>query len=145
VNYPRLYRHKTVDQVSKKVTLKYGWPTNKTTKPLMIDGLSAAVREHDLTVYDKRTIAELKTYVRDELAKMHGSPHDDTVMALAIAWQMIDYALGDYEVQDPGPGRWTGQWWIEQAVDSESAGPGRVSLGKFNRRASCRGTYSPGG
>jgi len=137
LEYPFLYRHKTVDQVSKKITLKYGWPTNRLTKPLMIDTLGAAIREGEIAVYDKRTVGELKTYIRDEMGKMHGSPHDDTVMAMAIAVQMLQYALEHHEAEAPGFAQWSGGWWQQQAETKPS---GRVPLGHYNRRG---GTQRP--
>jgi len=134
LEYPNLYRHRTVDQVSKKVTLKFGWPTNKATKPLMIDTLGAALRENDISLYHKRTIGELKTYVRDELGKMHGSPHDDTVMALAIAVQMLPFALTHHEYEAPGAARWSGDWWMQQLRNSQGSSGKAVPLGLHNRR-----------
>jgi hypothetical protein len=41
----------------------------------------------------KSTIAELRTFIREQNGKMHGSPHDDRVMSLAIANQMLEVCL----------------------------------------------------
>lgn len=136
LEYPNLYRHKTVDQVSKKQTLKFGWPTNATTKPLMIDDLDRAMREGSISIYDRLTVGELKTYVRDERAKMHGSPHDDRVMSLAIAVQMLPFALTYVPGQAEMVPRWSGEWWKRQIAQVESEKPvdGVVAIGAHNRR-----------
>ena len=133
LEYPRIYRHRTVDQVTKKVTVKFGWPTNRQTKPLMIDTLNAALREGEVTVYDKRTIYELRTFVRDELGRMSGSPFDDCVMALAIAVMMFPYATQASEVENPQAPRWSGAWWKEQAALASKQSK-RVPIGYYNRR-----------
>jgi hypothetical protein len=88
-------------------------------------------------VYDRQTIGELKTFIRDEMAKMHGSPHDDRVMALAIAVQMMPYALTHHEEEAPGAARWTGQWWKNAArrQREDQRRPGVVPLGSYNRRS----------
>jgi hypothetical protein len=44
-----------------------------------------------LEINDENTIAELKTFVRDDNGSTHGSPHDDCVMSLAIANQMLKF------------------------------------------------------
>lgn len=140
LNYPHIYRHRTIDQVSKKVTLKFGWPTNKATKPKMIDDLDEALRKGELTLHHKRTIAELKTFVRDEHARMHGSPFDDLVMSLAIAYQMVPYVFQVDEV-NPTDDRWTGDWWARQAgivntsTGAHAEGATDQPIGFHNQRA----------
>ena len=50
------------------------------------------------------SIAELKTFVRDDNGSMHGSPHDDRVMSLAIANQMLKYVwLPEYRPKSDAP------------------------------------------
>lgn len=79
-----------------------GWRTTAATKPLAIDELAAAVRDAELGLLDERTVAELKTYVRDDKGKTHGSPHDDRVMSLAIGYQMLKYVwLPEYKPEMP--------------------------------------------
>lgn len=120
-SYPNVYRERQVNHQTRKVVMRYGWATNRVSKPLMIDNLDQALRDGSIKVYDQHTLAELRTYVRDERGRMHGSPHDDRVMALAIAVQMIPYATEFYEEQDMGPARWTGDWWFEQILKAEGS------------------------
>ena len=63
------------------------------SKPLLIDDLGMALRNEELKIHDRFTYAELRTYVRNERGTMSGSPHDDRVMALAMANQMRQYAF----------------------------------------------------
>ena len=69
-----------------------GFRTSQVTKPLIIDGLQAAIRE-GLQIPDELTIAELKTFVRKQNGKTEGSPYDDRTMSLAIANEMRKYAF----------------------------------------------------
>ena len=65
-------------------------------------------------------MAELRTYVRDGRS-MGGSPHDDRVMALALANEMRQYAfLPEYapKVDD----YWTVDWWARQTNQTERVG-----------------------
>lgn len=77
-----------------------GWRTTSLSKPLAIDELGANIRDGVLDIRCENTIAELKTFVRDDNGSMHGSPHDDCVMSLAIANQMLKYVwLPEYRVK----------------------------------------------
>lgn len=95
LGYPRIFRRRTIGQTSEKFAPQYGWLTNKLSKPKMIDDLGAAIRDKSIDIRCEFTLAELRTYIREYgpggSVKMHGSPHDDRVMATAIAWQMIPY------------------------------------------------------
>jgi hypothetical protein len=85
-----------------------GWRTTTITKPLAIDELNQALREGQLHVHDADCIAELRTFIREGDGKMHGSPFDDRVMALAIAAQMLKYVwLREFQpINEPPPGTW---------------------------------------
>lgn len=97
LGYPKIFRRRTFGQVSERYAPQFGWLTNKQTKPKMIDDLGAAIRDGTIDVRDEYTLAELRTYIREYTSgggvKMHGSPHDDRVMALALAVQMIPYTF----------------------------------------------------
>ena len=71
---------------------KVGWLTTKASKPLMIDELGMAVRQ-GFKIHDKSTIGEMLTYVRNDRGQMGGSPFDDRVVSLAIAYQMLRFAV----------------------------------------------------
>ena len=109
-----------------------GWRTTAVSKPLAIDELNAAVRDESILIYDKNTIAELRTFVREANGKMHGSPHDDRVMSLAISNQMLKYVwLPEYR-QDREPLKNSLEWW-ERFIIQEAV-PKEARIGAFNHR-----------
>jgi hypothetical protein len=119
IGYPNLYRQETFNEQTKRVSTRFGWRTDQRSKPLMIDDLNRAVRNQELHVYDEGTIAELKTYVRDEKGKMHGSPHDDRVISLAIANQMRRIAFMP-KFADPRNDEGTFNYWMRMAHPKEA-------------------------
>jgi len=111
-----------------------GWRTTAATKPLAIDELAASIRDGAIDLRDERTIAELRTFVRDPNGKMHGSPHDDRVMSLAIAHQMLKYVwLPEYMAEAPAP-QYSLDWFSRLSL-SGKIGDDRVPLGAFNVRS----------
>ena len=88
-----------------------GYRTTQVTKPLMIDELNEALRTRSMKLLDEETIAELRTFVRDDKGKMSGSPFDDRTISLAIANQMLKHVwLPQWQV-DEGPAPGTMDWW----------------------------------
>jgi hypothetical protein len=100
---------------------------------LAIDELAGSIRDEDLLILDENTIAELKTYVRDPNGKMHGSPHDDRVMSLAIAHQMLKFVwLPEYRAEVPAPKY--SLHWFERFIQYGDEGLKTVPLGAYNAR-----------
>ena len=63
------------------------------------------------------TIAELRTFTRDDKGKMCGSPFDDRTMSLAIANQMLKHVwLPEFQV-DSGPPPGSFDWWQDKVYD----------------------------
>ena len=93
LGHRNLFRKRTLNTSIAKVSMEFGWKTTRTTKPLLIDDLGMAIRNDEIIVHDRYTLAELRTYVRSSRGSMNGSPHDDRVMALALANQMRQYAF----------------------------------------------------
>ena len=93
--YRNLYMRESAEDDQFQVrTTKFGWATNKKTKPIMISMLQACIREGDIIDLDVTAIRELMSYVkRDDgsMAAQEGQ-HDDCVMAKAIALQMADWS-----------------------------------------------------
>ena len=112
--YPRMYRRrsftKRIDTIQGQTM---GWMTTHTSKPLLVDELGAWLRDH--SVPHRTTLAELKTFIRDERGRMHGSPHDDTVMALGIAVQCRKYTV-ERAPEEKAPEEVEGSiaWWSRQ-------------------------------
>lgn len=108
MGYTPLYRRRILTKARgfTEPSEQLGWQTTVVSKPLAIDELNKAMRDGECHVFDVETQAELRTYIREGDGKMHGSPHDDRVMALAIAVQMLKYVwLREYQpVREPPPG-----------------------------------------
>ena len=98
--YRNLYMRETAEDDQFQVrTTKFGWATNKKTKPIMISELVRSIRENDIIDLDIVFIRECLSYVRRDdgsMAAQEGQ-HDDCVMAKAIALQMADWAPYDTE------------------------------------------------
>jgi len=66
-----------------------GWPTNSRTKPLMIDGLAAAIADRQIVIRSRWLIDECLTFVsRDGEMGAEEGKYDDLVIAAAIAWSV---------------------------------------------------------
>jgi hypothetical protein len=130
--YKNIYRSRKLGQRNPSITETMGWRTTSVSKPLAIDELNAAIRDTSISLYDHKTIGELRTFVREANGKMHGSPHDDRVMSLAITNQMLKYVwLPEYR-HDLSPVKNTLNWWekflIQPVKEKESP------IGAFNSR-----------
>jgi len=104
---PRYKRSKPTDIL--------GWRTSSISKPVAIDELGANLRDGTIKLFCADTIAELRTFVRNDAGKMTGSPYDDRTMSLAIANQMIKFVfLKQYQPElEPGPGT---MGWMEKIL-----------------------------
>lgn len=129
--YLNLYRTRRLQQRMATETEIMGWRTTVATKPLMIDELGGAIRDDAIVLEDGHTIAEMKTFVRDPNGKTHGSPHDDRVISLAIAVQMLKYVwLPEYKQEAPPP-RFSLSWF-EKFIQHEDLPFKRVPIGAYN-------------
>ena len=98
MEYWNLYFSKQFDRMNDQVTQKLGWTTNARTKPLMIDKLAEFVREMYLGIYSDMAIAEMFTYIIEDNGSTNAQVgcHDDTVIALAIALQLLLEGKGEF-------------------------------------------------
>ena len=127
LEYPRLYYRKALDQRTRVQRQQVGWYTSHASKPLMIDELTSALRE-GLSVPCAYTLAELKTYVRDDRGRTNGSPFDDRVMSLAVAVQMLPHAfLSPYNLRRDT--YFTFEYFLDKAMEETRE---RTPLGAAN-------------
>lgn len=92
--YYNIYRRKVMDTISQTMVDIIGWNTSGLNKPLMVDNLEEAVREHTTTVNSEDCLKEMKIFVQTDTPGKHGygaegSGKDDRVMAYALAIQGI--------------------------------------------------------
>jgi hypothetical protein len=109
-HYPKMFRSRSLATVKREPQQRFGWYTNVATKPILIDELVANLRDGSLRLYCGSTKAELETYTRDAKGRMKGSPHDDRVISLAIANQMLKYAFVKPYFEKPVE-EFTFDWW----------------------------------
>jgi hypothetical protein len=91
LNYPNLYYREIWDKTANEPTQRLGWETNRATRNTMITDLLAAIRDGAIYVPDQQTLAQLMSFVWDKDGKpiAQKGEHDDDVISLCIAWQMV--------------------------------------------------------
>lgn len=86
--YKNLYHYADEASARAREKPKAGFNTNKSTRPEMIQRLSASIRDRELIMPDTGFVREMKEFVydpkRDRYAARQGK-HDDRIMALSIA------------------------------------------------------------
>ena len=88
-----------------------------------------ALRNNELKIHDRFTLAELRTYVRNERGTMSGSPHDDRVMALAMANQMRQYAfMPEFTLKQDE--YWTVNWFRNLLPSVEKPDEEQLQIGQ---------------
>lgn len=92
LHYPKQYRREVVDSVSRRIQQRYGVKTTSATRPVMIANLVAIFRDNIELINDLQTLEEALTFVRNEDGKPEApeGKHDDTILALAIAYYSRD-------------------------------------------------------
>lgn len=106
--YPRMHRMEPLaQQGSQRRTPRYGWHTNKATKPKMVVDFNKTVKNDTLLLHDQRFLDEAHLFLADGKGGFAANPpnHDDLVDAHLIAVQ-LEQGVGEYPVvwQDPDPG-----------------------------------------
>ena len=103
LGYLNQYIREEEDTYTGKLTKKFGFRTDRNSRPRVISQLIQIVRESVNNINDKTTLEEMLTFVRNEKGRpeaQEGS-HDDCIMALAIAYDIKDQVLFDEEVLTP--------------------------------------------
>ena len=95
LGYPKQYAREAQDTYTGKTEKRFGFKTTSLTRPTIISKLVEIVREHCDTIYDKETLEELLTIVRNEKGRIEAPQggHDDMMMALAIAHHIRDQVV----------------------------------------------------
>jgi hypothetical protein len=88
--FDNYYFETRIDEKTLKKTKKIGWSTNIKTRDVMIDDFNIFFDEGHLTIRSRRTVSEMKTFVRKENGKREHADgkHDDALFAAFIAIQM---------------------------------------------------------
>jgi hypothetical protein len=90
-----------MDKIGKDVEEKFGWLTNKVTRPMLIGEHVALARDHIDTFNDITTLEEMLTFVRNDRGRPEAQEgaHDDTIFADGIALQIRDQQR--YSIEKP--------------------------------------------
>jgi len=102
LHYPLLYHHVRYDhRVGDQVQL--GWPTDQSTKPILVDDLAAALLGGHVIIHSSPLVDELMTFVSTDSGTQEAQPgkFDDRVMALGIAWQVRKRPMARGSTQRP--------------------------------------------
>lgn len=105
LGYPKQYAREAQDTYTKKTEKRFGFKTTSLTRPTAISRLVEIVREHCDRINDRDTLEELLTIVRNEKGRIEAPEggHDDQMMGLAIAYQIIEQVVFPAEVIEVKP------------------------------------------
>jgi phage terminase large subunit len=97
LGYKKQYIREVPDTYTGKIQQKYGFRTDKATRPVIIANLVKVVREQPELFNDIPTLNEMLTFVRNEKgrAEAQEGKHDDLIIGLAIT----HYIRGQQEME----------------------------------------------
>lgn len=106
VHYKNIYRRKALDAISQKVSMQYGFLTTNESKLLITEKVKSGLKDGKLYIPDADLLNEMSSFVQvaskmGRTMRREASPgaHDDLVMALALAYEMLDQR-GDVTTDD---------------------------------------------
>lgn len=124
MGYPRLYVREVEDSFDGGIRHAYGFHTNSVTRPVILGDLVRIMRDAVELICDRVTLEEMLTFVRPpknpEKPQAEPGAHDDTVMALAIAY----YIRGQQSftvsaaAAEESPRPWTEDQWEDYRAAS---------------------------
>ena len=95
LGYGNLFVSRSVDKWNQELEPQLGWITSTKTKPVLVDGLAAWLRDRTGDVPCQMSVDEFKAYRQlDTSERFGGYPHDDLVISAGIAVQMLDHVSG---------------------------------------------------
>lgn len=124
MGYTRQYVREVEDEFDGKIRHSFGFKTTAVTRPVIIAELIAAMREGLHLIHDRATLEEMLTFVRNDKLRPeaeHGA-HDDTIMALAIAWYIRPQQKMQVAVtEEVAKTVWTADMWEDyRRADAET-------------------------
>ena len=88
-HYDNLYSRTDPDKIKEGAPIKYGFSTNRKTKPMIIDALLAAARDNDYIERDARAVDEMDTFEEKDnkrLGAQEGCYDDMVVTSAGCVW-----------------------------------------------------------
>jgi hypothetical protein len=93
LEYPRIWRMKSFDLQEQKEEERFGWTTNKKTRPKMLDEWAEALLKREVVLYNKDAIQEHFHFIRSEKTPTYPQAitgkNDDRVISHAGCWQVL--------------------------------------------------------
>lgn len=84
--YPRLYRERALDDRKQREINRFGWDTNRKTKPQMEGTAQALLREGTHGIKSPALASELQSYIKDEKNPAKHEPMTGAFSDLLLAW-----------------------------------------------------------
>ena len=99
LGYTNMFVREKEDRFSGVIDKSYGFKTTSVTRPVIIAELVKIVRESVELIFDKLTLEEMLTFVRNQKGRPEAQQgaHDDLVMGLAIAYYARSQVVFDIE------------------------------------------------
>ena len=90
LGYTKQFVRNEEDTYTGRLQKRFGFRTDRNSRPRIISNLIEIVREHTNQLNDKDTLEEMLTFVRNEKGRPEAQEgaHDDLVMGLAIAYEI---------------------------------------------------------
>lgn len=131
LGYWRQFKRETIDEISKKKQHKFGFRTDRMSRPVIIAELVKIVREHVELINDIDTLNEMLTFVRNESGKpeAQAGKHDDLIISLAIAHkareqQLFEPIKEEKPVKNPNDYDHYSHWEDETGLEYHEDGEG---------------------
>ena len=91
LGYPYIYTRQVYDQTLNTYRQQEGWLTTQRTRPIMLEALRSAFRDGEAIINCPDTLGEMQTFIMvNRKLRAQDGCHDDAVMALAGAAQMLN-------------------------------------------------------
>jgi hypothetical protein len=112
LGWRRMYKRKRLEQAGDKTSNVLGFDTNRTTKPMMIAGLTEMLREGTHGIRSRRLVLQLTTYIYDEKTGK-ARPDDEAFADLLTAYMQGQEVARQTPLRPDGSGQgpvntWTG-------------------------------------
>lgn len=91
LRYTHLYAQENLeDRAEGDQTTRFGWLTTRKSKPFIIDGLIAMLRDRQSGIASQEHVEEMRHYTIDDKGSYNAASgaHDDRIMSYAIAQEM---------------------------------------------------------
>lgn len=121
LNYPNQYLRERLDTFTGKIRHEYGFNTDKKSRAIIIAELIASAKNDVSGIFDKDTLEEMLTFVRNEdfRPEAEAGSHDDLVMALAIANHVRPRFSMEKEKEGSLKVKWRSDMWDDYNAASE--------------------------